>query len=126
MRSDETEAVFRRDREAVKTMTDRGWTKEQQDRSRRSMEARHAEYDAVVALMIAQVKAVDPAKQPAVRWRLRRLGGPGCLSGFLEFGDTVEALAELGVSGANQVFHHDREHIAATYLCAKVKESLDA
>ena len=122
----ETEAAFRRDREAVDTMIDRGWAVAQQDRARQSIEAQHVAYDAKVALMVAQVQAVDLARQPSVRRMLLRLGGFGCRSGTSEFRQTVDALEQLGVTGANGVFEPDRAHIAKTYFAAKIEKMKEA
>lgn len=122
-RSPETTLVFARDLQAVDDMNAGFWTQDHIEATRASTLARHEEYDARFALMVAEVKAVATHSKGYARDLLIRLGGMDCMSGMPEFRATCLALERMGVTGANHVFIHDRRHIATTYLPAKTKES---
>lgn len=104
----ETAAVFARDINACRTLE-----------LRESNRARHAAYEAAFDRMVAEVAAMEANSQRYACDLLARLGGSRCLSGNPEFIHAVEALARMGVAGANQIFLHDRQHIAATHLPEK-------
>lgn len=111
MRTVETEATFARDLNNCRTLD-----------LRESNRARHAEYDARFDHMVAEIEAMEANSRRYACDLLGRLGGPGCLSGSLEFRQTCDALARMGVTGANHIFDHDRKYVVATYAPAKTKE----
>ena len=121
MRTDETAASFARDLQAVDDMAAGWWTQDHIERCRELQLARHAAYDASFERMITQVRAIEPHSKRWARDLLERLGDIGCRSGTPEFLGTVQALERMGVTAANNIFQHDRRHIAATYLPAKTK-----
>lgn len=107
----ETHAVFRRDMNNCRTTA-----------LRESNRARHAAYEVAFDRMIEEVAAMEANSRRYACDLLARLGGPGCLSGTLEYVQTREALARMGVPHAGTVFEHDLKYIAATHMPAKTKE----
>ena len=111
MRTTETDEVFRRDLNACRTIE--LWE---------SNRARHDAYDVAFDRMVAEVAAMEANSRRYACDLLARLGGPHCMSGMPEFRATCDALTRMGVTDANHIFHHDRQHIAALYSPAKTKE----
>lgn len=99
----ETHAVFRRDLNNCRTTA-----------LRESERARHAAYEVAFDRMVEEVAGMEANSRRYACDLLARLDGPGCLSGTLEYIQTREALARMGVTGANHIFIHDRAYIAAT------------
>ena len=103
MRTPETAATFTRDLEACR---------DTETAARET--ARHIEYDRRVETMLAQVRAIQsPTDRARVCKLLIALGGPGCLSGSLDFTATSRALRLFGVTRAAGIFEHDRAAVAA-------------
>ena len=69
--------------------------------------AYEARYDRAAATLAAMSSKVRTAAR-----RLERLGGPGCLSGSLEWHETCEALAAVGIAEAGGLFEWDRRELA--------------
>lgn len=122
MRTPDTAATFARDLQRVDDMAAGWWTQDYIEHCRERELARHAAYDAAFDRMVVEVQAISPHNRDRARYMLERFGGPGCLSGSLEFIAMYGALADMGVICADVVFEHDRRHIAATYL-PKTKEA---
>lgn len=121
MRTPETATIFARDLQAVDDMAAGWWTQDHIEHCRERELARHAAYDAAFDRMVIEVRAIDPRSQRWARDLLERLGDVGCRSGTPQFVHTVLALERMGITNATAIFQHDRWHIAATHLPAKVK-----
>lgn len=113
MLTDQTRAVFARDLHAPPH-----WNAEQADAYLARARDRHVAYERHFDAARVSLEALPAPERDAACRRLRRLDTAGCLSGSLEFRQTVESLAQLGVEGANALFHHDRQWLAGLALTA--------
>jgi hypothetical protein len=74
--------------------------------------ARHAEYELRFDAALAALGALQPAGRRYAAGLLQHLNRPGTLGGTLEYIETVERLAKLGIGEASNIFHHDRAALA--------------
>lgn len=74
-----------------------------------------AEYQRRYEATFDALATMSPARRQAVQRQLHRLNKVGCRSGSLEFIQALEWLTACGIPGANLIFEHDREHLAALW-----------